>query len=60
MEMPANEDQAAETTTKPTDEEAEEERSKAEAENDDEDEVEGHVSTPDLWLPSNNKWKRRR
>ena len=56
--MPANEDEAAESTTKPTAEEAEEDRSKAEA--DEEDEVEGHVSTPDLWLPSNNKWKRRR
>jgi hypothetical protein len=58
-EMPTNEDEAVETKDESTATEADEENSKAGAE-DDEDEVEGHVSTPDLWLPSNNKWRRRR
>jgi hypothetical protein len=46
-------------TTAPPDDELEEEAPKAEASEDDDD-TEGHVSITDVWLPSNNKWRRRR
>ena len=55
--MPSKEDESRESKAEATVAETDEELSDAGT---DEDEVEGHVSTPDLWLPSNNKWKRRR
>ena len=57
--MPSKEDEPRESKAEVTVAETDEELSDA-GTDEDEDEVEGHVSTPDLWLPSNNKWKRRR
>jgi hypothetical protein len=56
--MPEDKEREAGSTTKASREEQEEERVTAEA--DDEEDTEGHVSITDTWLPSNNKWKRRR